>query len=164
MPPHAKYYNAHAHFLQENGQLYVWPSTEGVLDLWNRAVSKKTPQLFWPLLPAEYVTVIWQTLNETHKHTHTHTHTHTYTCACTPRVSQFITILCMLLILGRCLRTTLYYVNTTLTISQFEILVIRVFPTAIASCILYTIGSKFTQSTLRPENAYDNYQVWRSLT
>ena len=35
-------YNAHARFLQE--RLYVWLSTEGVLDLCNRAVSEKTEE------------------------------------------------------------------------------------------------------------------------
>ena len=40
-----------------NGRLYVWLSTEGMLDLCNGVVSEKTPQIFWPLLLAEYVTV-----------------------------------------------------------------------------------------------------------
>ena len=31
-------------------------TTEGVLDLCNGAVSEKTPQIFLPLFPAEYVT------------------------------------------------------------------------------------------------------------
>ena len=34
-----------------------WLSMEGVLDLHNRAVSEKTPQIFRPPLPAESVTV-----------------------------------------------------------------------------------------------------------
>ena len=33
-------------FRRKNGRLYVWPSTEGVLDLCNGAVSEKTPQTF----------------------------------------------------------------------------------------------------------------------
>ena len=41
-----KYYIAHAHFLQENGRLYVWLSTDGVLDLCNVVISEKTPQIF----------------------------------------------------------------------------------------------------------------------
>ena len=49
--------NAHAHFLQENGRLYLWHSMEGVLDLCNRAVSEKPPHIFGPTLPTEYVTV-----------------------------------------------------------------------------------------------------------
>ena len=43
-------------FRRKNGRLDVWPSTEGVLDLCNGAVSEKTPLFFLPLLPAEYVT------------------------------------------------------------------------------------------------------------
>ena len=59
-PPtsHGIDYSAHAHFPQENGQPYVWLSTEqSLLDLCNGAVSEKTPQIFGPPLPAEYVTV-----------------------------------------------------------------------------------------------------------
>ena len=33
-------------FSRKNGRLYIWPSTEGVLDLCNGAVSEKTPQIF----------------------------------------------------------------------------------------------------------------------
>ena len=33
-------------FGRKNGRLYVWPSTEGVLDLCNGAVSEKIPQIF----------------------------------------------------------------------------------------------------------------------
>ena len=39
-------YNVHVCFLQENGRLYVWLSTEAVLDLCNGAVSEKNPQIF----------------------------------------------------------------------------------------------------------------------
>ena len=49
-------HNAHAHFPQENGRLFVWPLAEGVLDLCNGAVSEKLPQIVRPPLPAEYVT------------------------------------------------------------------------------------------------------------
>ena len=52
----AWYYNVHVHFLQENGKLYVWPSTEGGLDLCNKVVSEKTQQIFGPSLLAEYMT------------------------------------------------------------------------------------------------------------
>ena len=40
--------DVHARFLQENGQPYIWPSTEGVIqiDLCNRAVSETPPQFF----------------------------------------------------------------------------------------------------------------------
>ena len=37
--------NAHVRILQENGQLYVWLSMEEMLDLCNRAVLEKTPQI-----------------------------------------------------------------------------------------------------------------------
>ena len=52
----------HVRFPWENGRPNVWLSTEGVLDLRNGAVSEKTPQIFRPPLPAEYVTVFsWPT-------------------------------------------------------------------------------------------------------
>ena len=38
--------------------IHVWPSTEAVLDLCKGEVSEKTPQIFGPPLPAEYVTVL----------------------------------------------------------------------------------------------------------
>ena len=49
----------------------------------NEAVSEKSPRLFWPLLPVEYVTAFQDTpdvrcwLTDTHTQTHTHTYTHT---------------------------------------------------------------------------------------
>ena len=55
-PRRSKYYNVHVCFTRENGRLYVWLSTEGVLGLCNRVVSEKAPPIFGPLLPAEYVT------------------------------------------------------------------------------------------------------------
>ena len=72
------YNNAHARFLQENGRPYVWLSMEGVLDLRNGAVSEKTPQIFWPSLPAGYVTVFSGRTDAPEVRcdlTHTHTHT-----------------------------------------------------------------------------------------
>ena len=76
-PPRA--YNTHARYPWKNGRLYVWLSMEGVLDLCNGAVSEKTQQIFWPSLPAEYVTVFSKRtdapevrcdLTDTHSHTH----------------------------------------------------------------------------------------------
>ena len=55
-PLRGNYYNAHACFLQENGQPYVWPYNGGRLDFYNGAVPEKTPQIFGPLFPVEYVT------------------------------------------------------------------------------------------------------------
>ena len=47
-PPHVvnTIMRMRAAFRRKNGRLYVWPSTEGVLDLCNGAVSEKTPHIF----------------------------------------------------------------------------------------------------------------------
>ena len=47
-PPHVvnTIMRMRAAFRRKNGRLYVRPSTEGVLDLCNGAVSEKTPQIF----------------------------------------------------------------------------------------------------------------------
>ena len=46
-PPHVvnTIMRMRAAFRRKNGRLYVWPSTEGVLDLCNGAVSEKTPKM-----------------------------------------------------------------------------------------------------------------------
>ena len=48
----------HASFVSACPLKNARPYNGGVLDLCNGAVSEKTPQIFWPLLPVEYVTSI----------------------------------------------------------------------------------------------------------
>ena len=78
-----------------------WPPvhmTEGVLDLCSEAVSEKTPQMFWPSLPVEYVILIsGQTdapevrCDLTDRQTDKQTHKPNYSNprrACAPRVNN----------------------------------------------------------------------------
>ena len=78
-------HNAHACYPQEKMAdiMYGYPR-EGALDLRNAWVLEKTPQIFQPSSPAEFVTaVLGRTdapevrcdLTDTHTHTHTHTTT-----------------------------------------------------------------------------------------
>ena len=77
---------------------------EGALDLANRAVPEKTPQIFWPSLPAEYMAAFSRRteapevrcdLTNTHTHTHTHTYTHTHTHTQTDRHGNYRNMLRM---------------------------------------------------------------------
>ena len=54
------------------------PFNGAALDLYNRTVSEKTLQRFWPPLPAEYVTVFsgWTDTPKVTCDTHTHIHIH----------------------------------------------------------------------------------------
>ena len=49
-------YNVHACFRRKMADCMYGRIMEGVLDLCNRVVSGKNPQIFSPSLPAEYVT------------------------------------------------------------------------------------------------------------
>ena len=73
----------------------VWLSTEGVLDLCNGVVSEKSLQIFWPLLPAVYVTVFSGGTDApevrcdlTDIQTHTDRQTDRPTKYCTPRCAS----------------------------------------------------------------------------
>ena len=73
-------------------------TTEGVLDLCNGAVSEKTPQIFLPSSPAEYVTAFSGRTDApevrcdlTDRHTHTHDNYSNPRCACAPRVNNTLT-------------------------------------------------------------------------
>ena len=64
------------------GMSLQYPTTQEAVYLCNRAVSEKSPQIFQPPLPVEYVTVFSGRTDApgvrfdlTDRHTHTHTHT-----------------------------------------------------------------------------------------
>ena len=81
------------------GMSLQYPTTQEAVYLCNGAVSEKSPQIFRPPLPAEYVTVFSGRTDApgvrfdlTDRQTHTHTHRPNYRnprCACAPRVNNY---------------------------------------------------------------------------